>query len=207
MNGRREGGATMNRSSPPSEIRLLFVATTLAHLIGCTGSINSPTPPAPPANNVNTDVACPSIPDQATNICPRLKNATLTCGGNGMLHTSVGGGSGSPILLGAKLDDGSVLSAVLVVVNCQDGPREGVTFGVTYTGQVSQPTSGPPCISQSKAVYSQFQFGNPLYAGFEGLAKDKLHRTLDDEAMVAFTTRLGIAQGSTSRCSFWRDMP
>ena len=74
-------------------------------------------------------------------------------------------------MLGVKLDTGSVLSAVIVVFNCQDGPREGVTFGVNYTGQVSMPPTAPPCISQSKADYSQFQFGDPAYAGFTDLAE------------------------------------
>jgi hypothetical protein len=147
------------------------------------------------------------IPDQATNVCPRLKNITLSCGGNGMLHTSVGGGSGSPIVLGVALDAGSVLSAVLVLVNCQDGPREGVTLGVTYTGEASIPPSGPPCIRQSKAVYSQFQFGNPIYAGFEGIAKDKMHQTLDEQAITNFAATLGLAVPSTPRCSVWRQMP
>jgi hypothetical protein len=147
------------------------------------------------------------IPDQSTSICPRLKNISLSCGGNGMLHTSVGGGSGSPIIVGAKLDDGSILSAVLVVVNCQDGPREGVTLGVTYTGQVSTPSSGPPCISQSKAVFSQFQFGDPLYAGFENLAKDQMHQTLDDAAIGSFASTLGLGAPARSRCGSWREMP
>ena len=79
------------------------------------------------------------------------------------------------------------------MVNCQDGPREGVTFGVTYTGQVSIPTSGPPCISQSKAVYSQFQFGDPVYAGFEGLAKNQMHQTLDDRSISAIRQRAWIS--------------
>jgi hypothetical protein len=146
------------------------------------------------------------IPDQATNICPRLKNITLSCGGNGMLHTSLGGGSGSPFVLGAKLDDESKLSAVLVVINCQDGPREGVTLGVTYTGQVSMPSNAPPCISRSKAVFSQFQFGNPGYAGFERLAKDKIHQTLDDQAITNFASGLGLPAPAMSRCSFWQEM-
>jgi hypothetical protein len=124
-----------------------------------------------------------------------------------MLHTSMGGGSGSPIRIGAKLDNGSVLSAVLVVVNCQDGPRESATFGVTYTGEVSTPPNAPPCIRQSKADYSQFQFGDPLYAGFEGLAKDKTHQTLDDKAIEAFANKLGLPVPSTSRCTIWRQMP
>ena len=93
------------------------------------------------------------------------------------------------------------------MVNCQDGPREGVTFGVTYTGQVSIPTSGPPCISQSKAVYSQFQFGDPVYAGFEGLAKNQMHQTLDDRSIQQFASGLGLAQPTMSRCSLWRVMP
>jgi hypothetical protein len=189
--------------------RLLLVAAAVFPIVACTGNIQPPTPPpTPPLTGVNTDRACPTmIPDQATTICPRLKNITLSCGGNGKLHTSVGGGSGSPIVLGAKLDDGSVLSAVLVVVNCQDGPREGVTLGVTYTGEVSMPPNAPPCIRQSKAVYSQFQFGDPLYAVFEGLAKDKLHQTLDDQAITNFASTLGIPGPAMSRCSVWRQMP
>jgi len=189
-------------------IRPLLMAATLSQVVACTGYIQTPTPPPPPAAGVNTDRACPSmIPDQATNVCPRLKNITLTCGGNGMLHTSLGGGSGSPILLGVKLDDGSVLSAVLVIANCQDGPREGVTLGVTYTGEVSTPPMGPPCLRQSKVVFSQFQFGNPIYAGFEGLAKDKMHQTLDDEAIKTFASTLSLAAPAVSRCSIWRPMP
>ena len=187
--------------------RLLLAAAVLFQIVACTGYIKSPTQPTPVAP-INKDYACPTmIPDQTTNICPRLKNITLSCGGNGMVHGSIGGGSGKPILLGAKLDDGSVLSAVLVLFNCQDGPREGVTFGVTYTGQVSMPPTAPPCISQSKAVYSQFQFGDPLYAGFEGLAKDKMHQTLDDQAITNWTSGLGIAAPAMSRCSLWREMP
>lgn len=179
----------------------------------CLGASCPPGPPPPPPQGpppvaTDQDVACPTmIPDQASNTCPRLKNATLSCGGNGMLHTSLGGGSGSPILVGARLDDGSVLSAVLVFVNCQDGPREGVTFGVTYTGEVATPPTAPPCIRQSKAAFSQFRFGNPIYAGFEGLAKDKVHQALDDEAIKAFAGRLGLAVPAISRCSIWRQMP
>ena len=198
---------THNRSQFPAWP--LLVAAALSQIIACTGSIQTPTTtPTPPIAAVNTDRACPTmIPDQPTNICPRLKNITLSCGGNGMLHTSVGGGSGSPIILGAKLDDGSVLSAVLVVANCQDGPREGITLGVTYTGEVSTPPNAPPCLRQSKAVFSQFQFGNPIYAGFEGLAKEKMHQTLDDEAIKNFASTLGIAAPAMSRCSIWRQMP
>ncbi len=187
---------------------LLLVTAALFQTVACTGNIQSPTPVTPPVPSANIDDACPTmIPDQATNVCPRLKNIMLGCGGNGKLHTSVGGGSGSPFVLGAKLDTGSMLSAVLVVINCQDGPREGVTFGVNYTGQVSMPPTAPPCISQSKAVYSQFQFGDPLYAVFEDLAKDKLHRTLDDQAITNLASKLGVTAPATSRCSFWREMP
>ncbi len=188
--------------------RPLLAAGVLLQFVACTGEIRSPAPATPPVPAANMDRACPSmIPDQATNVCPRLKNITLSCGGNGMLHTSVGGGSGSPIVLGVALDAGSVLSAVLVLVNCQDGPREGVTFGVTYTGEASIPPSGPPCVRQSKAVYSQFQFGNPIYAGFEGIAKDKMHQTLDEQAITNFAATLGLAVPSTPRCSVWRQMP
>jgi hypothetical protein len=188
----------------------LIVAAGLSQIVACTGYIQGPAAPAPTptTSGINTDRPCPAnIPDQPTSVCPRLKNIAVTCGGNGMLHTSVGGGSGSPILLGAKLDDGSTLSAVLVVVNCQDGPREGVTLGVTYTGEVSMPPNAPPCLRQSKAVYSQFQFGDPLYAVFEGLAKEKLHQTLDDEAIKNFSSSLGLAVPAMSRCSIWRQMP
>lgn len=195
-------------------VRLFLAAVVMFQMTACGGP-----PPEDPNNNATPtaaptatplDVACPTmIPDQPTNLCPRLKNITLACGGNGMLHTSVSGGSGAPILLGAKLDDGSVFSAVVVVVNCQDGPREGVTFGVTYTGQVriSETAGQSPCISQSKAVYSQFQFGNPGYAGFEGLAKDKLHQTLDERAIMAFAERLGLPSPTPPRCDNWRVMP
>jgi hypothetical protein len=190
--------------------RALLAAAALLQIVACTGHIVPPTPTKPPVVANNIDRACPAmIPDQNTSICPRLKNITLSCGGNGMLHTSVNGGSGKPILLGAKLDDGSVLSAVLVVFNCQDGPREGVTFGVSYTGQVRIPSNAnaPPCISQSKAVYSQFQFGNPLYAVFEGLAKDKLHQTFDEQAINNFANTFGLAMPPMPRCSSWREMP
>jgi hypothetical protein len=200
----------MHRLAQFQFLLLLLVAAALLQTVACTGTINTPQPvtPPPPAAVAPGDVACPAnIPDQATNICPRLKNITLSCGGNGMLHTSHTGGSGSPFVLGAKFDDGSMLSAVLVVVNCSDGPREGVTFGVTYTGQVSMPETGPPCINQSKADYSQFQFGDPLYAAFEGLAKDQLHQTLDDQALKSFASTLGLPAPAMSRCSFWRQMP
>jgi hypothetical protein len=190
---------------------LLIVAAGLLQIIACTtGYIQSPTPPSPPAPTINTDSACPTmIPDQATNICPRLKNITLSCGGNGMLHTSVGGGSGSPILFGAKLDDGSVFSAVLVtqLALCQDGPREGATLGVTYTGQLSTPSTGPPCISQSKAVYSQFVFGDSHFAIFEALAKDKLFQALDDQVITSFAKAGNIPVPAMSRCSLWHVMP
>lgn len=183
---------------------LLLVATALLQTVACTGYINTPQPttPAPPPLG---DQACPvNIPDQDTTKCPRLKNIMLTCAGNGKIHLSLGGGgTAGPLIVGAKLDDGSNLSAVLVVVNCSDGPREGVTFGVTYTGQVSTPPTGPACISQSKAVYSQFQFGDPLYAGFEGMAKDQFHQVLDQQAINAFST----TAPAVPRCSFWREMP
>jgi hypothetical protein len=167
----------------------------------------TPTPTVTPTAAGNTDKPCPTIPDQATNLCPRLKNSTLACGGNGMLHTSVGGGSGNPILLGAKLDDGSVLSFVLVVFNCQDGPRESITLGVTYTGEVATPPNAPPCIRQSKAVYSQFWFGDPTLTPFKSLAEDKIFQTLDDEALKNFASGLGLPSPATSRCSIWRQMP
>ncbi len=178
-------------------------AIVLSRPAGCTGNIIDPTPTltlTPMAGHR----ACPTtIPDQPTNQCSRLKNLYLTCGGDGMLHSSVSGGSGSAITLGASLDEGSVLSAVLAVANCQGGPREGVT----YSGQASTPAFGPPCISQSKTVYSQFRFGNPLYAGFEGLAKGKLHETLDEQALSAFVDQVGLAKPATPRCSFWRQFP
>jgi hypothetical protein len=189
---------------------LLIVAVVLFQIVACTGYIQSPTPPTPPPPTINSDLACPTmIPDQATNICPRLKNITLTCGGNGMLHTSVGGGSGKPFLLGVKLDNGSVLSAVLVtqLALCQDGPREGVTLGVTYTGQVSIPPTGPPCISTSKAVYPQFDFGDPHFDIFKDLAQDTMHQTLDDQAITSFASAFGLAAPAMSRCSFWHEMP
>ena len=185
----------------------LLVAAALFLSVACTGTIQSPTPTPTSTATANPDSPCPTIPDQPTTNCPRLMNATLSCGGNGMLHTSVGGGSGSPIQIIAKLDDGSVFSAVLVFVNCQDGPREGVTFGVTYTGEVTTPPTGPSCIRQSKAVFSQFVFGNPLMAPFEGLAKEKLHQALDDEALKEFTKKLSLQASATSRCSIWRQMP
>jgi len=171
-------------------------AIVLSRPAGCTGNIIDPTP--------TLTLTCPTtITDQPTNQCSRLKNMSLACGGNGMLHCSVSGGSGSAIALGASLDDRSELSAVLVVANCQDGPREGVT----YTGRASTPAFGPPCISQSKNVYSQFRFGNPLYAGFEGLAKGKLHETLDEQALSAFVDQVGLAKPATPSCSFWRQLP
>ena len=191
--------------------RTLLAAAALFQIVACTGNIvppNSATPTPATAPFATADRPCPTaIPDQDPSLCPRLKNITLSCGGNGMLHTSVTGGSGKRFVLGAKLDDGSVLSAVLVVINCQDGPREGVTFGVTYSGEVSTPPTGPPCIIASKAVYSQFQFGNPLNACLEGVAKEKMHQTLDDEAIKAFATTLGMATPAMSRCSIWRPMP
>src|SRR5687768_10781440 len=80
-------------------------------VVACTGYINSPTSNTP-------HPSCPSmIADQPTNMCPRLKNMTLSCGGDGLLQTSFGGGSGQPVLVGAKLNDESVFSAVVVVVN------------------------------------------------------------------------------------------
>jgi len=200
----------MNRLAQfASLVLLLIVAAALLQTAACTGYINTPPPVTPPPVAVAPgDLPCPAnIPDQATTICPRLKNITVSCGGNGMLHTSHTGGSGSPFMLGAKFDDESTLSAVLVVINCSDGPREGVTFGVTYTGQVSTPETGPACINQSKADYSEFKFGDPLYAIFEGLAKDQLHQTLDDQALAGFDTALGLPVPATSRCSFWRQMP
>ena len=188
---------------------VLLATAALFQLDACTGNIQSPTPATTPvATSNNMDNPCPAmIKDQATSICPRLKNITLSCGGNGMLHTNFSGGSGNPFILGAKLDDGSVLSAVLVVINCQDGPREGVTFGVTYTGEVSMPPSAPPCVRQSKAVYSQFQFGDPAFAVFEGLAKGQLHQTFDDQALASFASKLGLTAPATSRCGVWRQMP
>jgi hypothetical protein len=205
----RGGGAMHRLAQFERSALLLLVAAALFQTVACTGYINTPPPvtPAPPTIT-NADVPCPAnIADQATNICPRLKNITLSCGGNGKVHFSLTGGSGSPFVIGIKFDEGSVFSAVLVIVNCQDGPHEGVTFGVTYTGQVSMPTTGPPCISQSKAVYSQFLFGDPLYAVFEGLAKDQMHQTLDDQAIGNFASSLSLPAPATSRCSFWRQMP
>lgn len=207
------GDVTMHRPYQLRvSVRLLLAALALFQFVACGGpggnSSTTPTPASPTATPVNADVACPTmIPDQPTNLCPRLKNITLSCGGNGMLHTSFTGGSGEPFILGAKLDDGSVFSAVLVVINCQDGPREAITFGVTYTGQVRVPETGPVCISQSKAVYSQFQFGNPGYAGLEGLAKGKMHETLDERSLTAFAARLGLVASTPARCSPWREMP
>ena len=189
--------------------RWLLAAAIVWQMVACQGTIIPPTPVSPggtPA--LNSDMPCPtSIPDQPTTQCPRLKNITITCGGNGTVHTGFSGGSGQPFILGAKFDDGSVISAVFVVVNCQDGPREGITFGVTYTGQVSTPETGSPCISQSKAVYSQFQFGNPLYAGLEGVAKDQMHQALDDRALASFAAQFGLATPAMSRCGGWREMP
>ena len=152
--------------------RLLLVTAALFQTIACTGYIQSPTPVTPPVPSTNIDSACPTmIPDQATNICPRLKNITLSCGGNGKLHASVVGGSGSPIVLGAKLDDGSVLSAVLVVFNCQDGPREAVTFGVNYTGQVSIPTTAPPLHFAVQGPLFAVSVRKPALCGFRGPRK------------------------------------
>lgn len=207
----------VERVKKSAVLGLLLAVVALFEMTACGPTPNSgggtgtgtATPGAAPTPTP-VDVACPAmIPDQPTNLCPRLKNMTLACGGNGLLHTSITGGSGSPIILGAKLDDGSVFSAVLVIVNCQDGPRESITFGVTYTGQVrvSETPGQPPCISQSKAVYSQFQFGNPVYAGFEGLAKGKLHETLDERAIMAFADSLGLPSVTTPRCGNWREMP
>lgn len=195
-----------------TKIRTLLAAVVLFQIVACTGNIVSPTPsPSPgssPPSLVASDNPCPTgIPDQDTSKCPRLKNITLSCGGNGMLHTTVTGGSGSPFVIGATLDDGSVLSFVLVVFNCQDGPRESITLGVTYSGQVAMSPTAPPCISQSKADYSQFQFGDPHFSTFESYAKDQMHRTLDDESIKRFAQRLGLTVPATSRCSFWRQMP
>lgn len=186
----------------------LLMAAALFQNVACTGYIVPPSPP--PLGGTKRDLPCPTmIPDQDTSMCPRLKNITLTCGGDGMLHTSVSGsGNNDPILLRARLDDGSMFSAVFVVFNCQDGPREGVTFGVTYTGQVSQrPTDPAPCISQSKVFYSQFQFGNPVNAVFEDLAKGEMHKQLDQSAINGFADSLGLARPTMPRCSFWRQMP
>lgn len=76
-----------------------------------------------------------------------------------------------------------------------------------YTSEVVVPPTTPPCIRQSKAVYSQFQFGDPIYAAFEGLAKDKMHQTFDNQAVKAFADNLGLAQPTTARCGSWREMP
>ena len=163
------------------------------------------------------DIDCPTIPDQPTNMCPRLKNFTLNCGGNGKVHWGIGGGGASgPPVIGLKLDDQSKLSAVVVVVNCQDGPREGITFGVTYTGLVATPPTASPCISKSKVVFSQFQFTGQLgvvdtlldpRGVAQILVKDKLHQTFDDQAIMHFTSSFGITPPAVSRCNLWRELP
>jgi len=195
-----------------SLVRPLAAAVVLIQIVACTGNIQSPTPSTPSTPVVmgaNRDVACPmNIPDQATNICPRLKNITVACGGNGMMHTSFDLATDrKPALIRVTLDEGTVLSAVLVVFNCQDGPREGVTLGVVYTGQVAQRDQQPPCISQSKAVYSQFVFGDPAFAPFEGFAKEQLHKTFDEEAINTYTSQLGLPRPVSPRCDIWRTMP
>lgn len=204
----RAGTAAMRRLSRLRRPIWHLLAVAMAPIVACGGHTDPPPQPTQPVDTASTDVRCPDkIPDQPPTMCPRLKNMALGCGGNGMLHTSIGGGSGKPIILGAKLDTGSVFSAVLVVTNCQDGPREAVTFGVTYTGQLATPDNGPPCIARSKAVYSQFQFGDPFFGVFEGLARDKMHQALDDQAITSFTSALGLTAPATPRCALWREMP
>ncbi len=194
----------MHRLSQRGLSTLVPILPGLLLSASCSGTAS----PLPGTISNDKPQACPTaIADQPPQKCPRLKNITLSCGGDGVLHTELGGGSGKPLVVNAKLDNGSVFSAVLVIFNCQDGPREAITFGLTYSALLATPGTGPACIGKSKVVYSQFDFGDPHFAVFQGLAQDQLHRELDERALDAFASQLGLARASAARCELWKPMP
>jgi hypothetical protein len=90
-----------------------------------------------------------------------------------------------------------------------DGTDADFTFGVVYTGDQGVETadgSMSPCIVQSKAVYSSFNFDLGLMAPHEGFVKARLHELFDREVI----NQIYVSPGSPplkGRCERWREMP
>lgn len=184
-------------------------------LAGCTGQIISPSTPQPPAPGGAGGFACPAIPSTiGTCAGGRLLRASLTCGGDGLMRvaTSTIPGGGTRFII--QLQNDTVFRGEVITPDpgcwIQGGAVMSVFFGATYTGdQGTEPVGDGttrPCIVQSKVVYSQFRFGDPIFSPWEGTLKGELHLAIDRAAINQIFVAAG-APPLPGRCARWRQMP
>ena len=202
--------------SLPSVLTATSIGATLL-FSGCP----PPPPPATPATPSPTSslaLDCPplgpTIPRQG---CPgvRLENITFTCAGTGRIPYSITTAPGGAQRYTATLADGSVITTKATPVDgrCFDGipVNIGVTLGVVYTGDQGVETAGgstgSPCITQSKADFTQFVTNDPLlnHPGVQQAVKDLIHGQLDNKLIEGLFRP--VSATNPARCARWRPMP
>jgi hypothetical protein len=166
---------------------------------------------------------CPVIPTKLplpADACSgeRVVRAALSCGGpEGTLFWTLGNSRpdapdfGAPqidvqFMTGSRFQGSLIIGDPACVTN--DGTDIDFTFGGVYTGYISRPAgSGITCISQSKMVFSSFNFdlvGNFVH---EGKMKATFHKAMDEEVMKALPADLFENPSPAGRCPQWRQLP
>jgi hypothetical protein len=192
-----------------------FVLSAISLFLGCTGQIISPSTPSPAAPAGSTGFACPAIPSTiGTCAAGRLLRASLTCGGDGLMQVALSPTPGGGTRFNIQFKNDTTFRGTVITPDpgcwIQDGAVMTVFFGATYTGDQGTETAPDgttrPCIVQSKVVYSQFRFGDPIFSPWEESVKNELHLSFDRAAInQIFVTAGGPAL--PGRCARWRQMP
>jgi hypothetical protein len=225
----------LNRESALRNVRQVFFIVTCAAMLQCCseGQIESPTGPNSPSNSLLQE--CPVLPATITTLLAcstgstglALTEPTLVCGGDGKMHIAtsnpdprtdglrvtvvlqqISSFKGEIVATTPSILDGSA------AITCGAGRLNlspfQADFGLTYTGDRGfEVNTTTPCILQSKINYSLFHIRQEGFAGFDGAAKDALHKQID-ASVIGFLNSLSSlpppASGSV-RCMRWREMP
>jgi len=199
----------------------VLTATSIGATLLVSGCPPPPPPPGPavtptPSSTLalNCPTLGPTIPRQG---CPgvRLENVTFTCAASGNIPYSITTAAGGAQRYTATLADGSVITATGIPIDgrCFDGipVKVGVTLGLVYTAdqgvENAGPSTGLPCVTQSKANFTQFITNDPLLnlPGVQQAVKDLIHGQLDTKLIEALFRPTSAA--SPARCARWRQMP
>lgn len=213
------------RNASTSLLAKLLSLLFAPFLLAACGSVS----PDPPAQGSPSGLCCPVIgPTLGTCSGGRIVRAAMLCGGPKQLiqcggqsaptlqetaKFSVGTAPGGATRFNIQFMNGSRFQGSMISPDpacaISNGTDIDFTFGLVYTGdQGTETVNGAtsPCITQSKVVYSSFNFdlvGNFIH---EGAMKDRMHTTLDTQVI----NQLFVPSGGTplaGRCMRWRQMP
>ena len=201
-------------SSFTSGLAATLIGITLL-LSGCDGTITTPVTPTTTPSSLALD--CPALgPTIPRAGCPgvRLENVTFTCAGTGKIPYSVTTTPGGAQRFVATLADNSVITATGIPIDgrCFDGipVKIGITTGLVYTGdqgvENTGPSSGSPCIVQSRANFTQFVTTDPLliHPGIQQAVKDLVHAQIDTKVIEGIFRPTTAA--APARCARWRPL-